>query len=255
MEGEIDIIDKQDMGPKPTMATSSSRANQERSEAERREKLREELDGIVLTSADGRIGYVIAKRLFDIVFSLAVFAAFWWVYLIIALAIKIDDPKGPITFKQIRVGKDGELFTIHKFRTMCVDAEEKKAALMSQNEKSGPAFKMTDDPRITKVGKLLRKTSLDELPQFFDVLIGKLSIVGPRPLVKQEMDQCNEYQRQRLLVKPGITCYWQTRRNRDAISWDEWVDLDLLYVKNCSPWVDIKLIIQTVGVVLTAQGE
>ena len=176
-------------------------------------------------------------------------------YLSIASLVKADDPKGPIIFSQDRVGCDGRTFRMHKFRSMCVDAEERLDELQCLNEKTGPVFKIKDDPRVTRVGHWLRKLSLDELPQFWDVLKGDISIVGPRPALPKEVEKYTGYQRQRLLVKPGITCYWQTRRDRDSITFDEWVDLDLLYVKKCSVWTDIKLIIQTVGVVLTAQGS
>lgn len=142
-----------------------------------------------------------------------------------------------------------------KFRSMCVDAEVKLAELKELNEKTGPVFKIADDPRITRVGKWLRKLSLDELPQFVNVLFSDMSVVGPRPALPNEVATYNDYQRQRLLVKPGLTCYWQTRRNRDSVTFDEWVDLDLLYIKKCSVWSDLKLIVQTVGVVLTAQGN
>ena len=158
-------------------------------------------------------------------------------------------------FSQERVGKDGSTFRMLKFRSMCVDAEDRLAELKELNEKTGPVFKIAEDPRITRVGKWLRKLSLDELPQFINVLRADMSIVGPRPALPVEVATYNDYQRQRLLVKPGMTCYWQTRRNRDSITFDEWVDLDLLYIKTCSVWSDLKLIIQTIGVVLTAQGS
>ena len=153
------------------------------------------------------------------------------------------------------MGKGGETFQMYKFRSMCVDAEERLAELRELNEKTGPVFKMAEDPRVTRVGRWLRKLSLDELPQFINVLAGDMSVVGPRPALPAEVATYNDYQRQRLLVKPGMTCYWQTRRNRDSITFDEWVDLDLLYIKKCSAWSDFKLIVQTVGVVLTAQGS
>lgn len=204
---------------------------------------------------DCRYGYRFAKRAFDIVFSLLVFALLWWVYVIVAVAIKLDDPKGPVFFVQERVGKDGKSFNMYKFRSMYIDAEERLAELQSLNEKDGPVFKIREDPRITRVGKVIRKTSLDEMPQFFNVLLGNMSIVGPRPALRRETDQYTPHQRERLLVKPGITCYWQTRKNRDDIGFDEWVDLDLLYIEQCSVWVDCKLIIQTIGCVLTAQGS
>ena len=202
-----------------------------------------------------RWAYRFVKRLFDIVFSLLVLVLFSWLFAIVAIAIKVDDPKGPVIFKQRRVTKNGREFKMYKFRSMCVDAEAKLEELRKANEKTGPVFKMRDDPRITRVGKFIRKTSIDEFPQFVNVLKGDLSVVGPRPALPKEVAAYTPYQRQRLLVKAGITCYWQTRNNRDAITFDEWVDLDLLYVKKCSIWTDFKLVIQTVGVVLTAQGN
>ncbi len=201
-----------------------------------------------------RYGYRVAKRLFDIMFSLLVLVLLSWVYAAVAIAIKRDS-EGPVFFKQERVGKDGKTFKMYKFRSMYVDAEERLKDLQDLNEKDGPVFKIKDDPRITRVGHFIRKTSIDELPQFINVLKGDMSIVGPRPALPREVRQYTPYQRQRLLVKPGITCFWQTRRNRDDISFDEWVGLDLLYIKKCSVLTDLKLIIQTVGVVLTAQGN
>lgn len=202
-----------------------------------------------------RYGYRFAKRAFDIAFSLLVLALFWWVYVVVAIAIKVDDPAGPVFFVQERMGKNGKPFTMYKFRSMYADAEERLAELKELNEKDGPVFKIKDDPRITRVGHFIRKTSIDELPQFFNVLLGNMSIVGPRPALRRETDLYTPHQRERLLVKPGITCYWQTRKNRDAISFDEWVDLDLLYINQCSAWADFKLVVQTVGCVLTAQGS
>lgn len=202
-----------------------------------------------------RYGYRFAKRTFDIAFSLLVLALFWWIYVIVAIAIKVDDPAGPVFFVQERMGKDEKPFNMFKFRSMYADAEERLAELKELNEKDGPVFKIKDDPRITRVGRFIRKTSIDELPQFFNVLLGNMSIVGPRPALRRETDLYTPHQRERLLVKPGITCYWQTRKNRDAIGFDEWVDLDLLYINQCSAWADFKIVIQTVGCVLTAQGS
>jgi exopolysaccharide biosynthesis polyprenyl glycosylphosphotransferase len=201
-----------------------------------------------------RYGYRVAKRLFDIMFSLLVLVLLSWVYAAVAIAIK-HDSEGPVFFNQERVGKDGKTFKMHKFRSMYVDAEERLKDLQDLNEKDGPVFKIKDDPRITHVGHFIRKTSIDELPQFINVLKGDMSIVGPRPALPREVRQYTPYQKERLLVKPGITCFWQTRRNRDDISFDEWVGLDLLYIKKCSVLTDLKLIIQTIGVVLTAQGN
>jgi exopolysaccharide biosynthesis polyprenyl glycosylphosphotransferase len=201
-----------------------------------------------------RYGYRFVKRAFDIAFSLLVIILFGWVYIITAIAIK-HDSEGPVLFNQERIGKDGKPFKMYKFRSMYTDAEDRLESLRDLNEKDGPVFKIKDDPRITHVGHFIRKTSIDELPQFFNVLKGDMSIVGPRPALAREVCQYTPYQHQRLLIKPGITCYWQTRRNRDDISFDEWVGLDLLYIKKCSAWADFKLIVQTVGVVLTAQGN
>ena len=201
-----------------------------------------------------RYGYRIAKRLFDIMFSLLVLVLLSWAYAAVAIAIK-HDSEGPVFFNQERVGKDGKTFKMYKFRSMYVDAEERLKDLQDLNEKDGPVFKIKDDPRITRVGHFIRKTSIDELPQFINVLKGDMSIVGPRPALPREVRQYTPYQKERLLVKPGITCFWQTRRNRDSISFDEWVGLDLLYIKKCSVLTDLKLIIQTVGIVLTAQGS
>lgn len=203
----------------------------------------------------GRLAYRFFKRAFDIVFSALVLILLSWLFLIVAIAIKVDDPKGPVFFGQERVGKDGKRFRMWKFRSMVADAEARLDELQAKNEKTGPVFKMKDDPRVTRVGHFIRKTSIDELPQFLNVFIGDMSVVGPRPALPKEVATYTLRQEQRLLVKPGMSCYWQTRRNRDAISFDEWVELDLLYIKKCSAWTDLKLIIQTVGVVLTAQGS
>ena len=136
---------------------------------------------------------------------------------------------------------------MYKFRSMVHNAEELLKHLQEQNEQTGPAFKMTDDPRITKVGKFIRKTSLDELPQLFNVLKGDMSLVGPRPPIPREVEQYNSYQKQRLLVKPGLTCIWQVS-GRNNIGFDEWVDMDLEYIKNRNLLLDIKLILKTVKV-------
>lgn len=203
----------------------------------------------------GRWAYRAAKRAFDVCFSACVLVCISWLFLIVAIAIKLDDPEGPVIFSQARVGRDGREFRMYKFRSMCADAESRLAELAGRNEKDGPVFKMADDPRVTRVGRFLRKTSIDELPQFVNVLVGDISVVGPRPALPKEVAQYTPRQRQRLSVKQGITCYWQTRRNRDSITFDEWVDLDLVYVKKCGIWSDLKLIVQTVGCVLTAQGS
>lgn len=204
---------------------------------------------------NGRLVYRFVKRLFDIVFSAAILITLSWLFLIVAIAIKVDDPKGSVFFGQERVGRDGNRFRMWKFRSMVTDAESRLEELRVHNEKTGPVFKMKNDPRITRVGRFIRRTSIDELPQFLNVFLGDMSVVGPRPALPKEVATYTMRQQQRLLVKPGLTCYWQTRPNRDAIGFARWVDLDLLYIKSCSIWLDFKLVVQTVGVVLTAQGS
>lgn len=209
----------------------------------------------VAAGFDRRPFYRFAKRVFDVTFSACVLVVLSPLLLAIALTVFLDDPHGSPLFFQERVGLRGRTFRMVKFRTMCVDAEQRLEALMGANEKDGPVFKIAEDPRVTRVGRLLRKTSLDELPQFWNVLAGDMSIVGPRPALPREVEQYSVHEQLRLSVRPGITCYWQTRRNRDSISFAEWVDLDMLYVLKASLWTDLKLIVQTVGCVLTGQGE
>lgn len=193
--------------------------------------------------------YLIAKRIIDIVASLIGIIILLPVFIIIAIIIKLEDPKGKIFFSQIRNGKDGKEFNMYKFRSMVHNAEELLEELKEQNEMDGPVFKIKEDPRITKVGKFIRKTSIDELPQLFNVLLGDMSLVGPRPPIPREVAQYNDYQLQRLLVKPGITCYWQIS-GRNNIDFDEWVELDLKYIRERSLLNDIKIIFKTLPVLL-----
>ena len=165
---------------------------------------------------------------------------------IVACAIKLTS-KGPIFFLQKRVGKNGELFNMYKFRSMVVNAEEVKEKLKHKNEMSGPMFKMKDDPRVTKVGKFIRKTSLDELPQLWNVLKGDMSLVGPRPSLPKEVEQFDSWMFKRLTVRPGLTCYWQVS-GRNNIDFEDWMKLDVKYVEERNLWIDIKLIFKTVGV-------
>ena len=191
--------------------------------------------------------YMFCKRAMDIIGSLAGLILLSPLLLIIAIAIKIEDPKGSIFFAQQRCGKDNKLFPMYKFRSMVSNAEELLEELMEHNEMDGPVFKIKDDPRITKVGKFIRKTSLDELPQLFNILRGDMSIVGPRPAIPHEVAEYNDYQRQRLLVKPGLTCIWQVS-GRNSIGFEEWMEMDLEYIEKRNLWMDIKLIFKTVGV-------
>ena len=198
--------------------------------------------------------YWVLRRAQDIAFSSIALVVLSPVMLLVALAVYIDDPKGSPIFSQIRCGRNGKPFKFYKFRSMCVDAEAKLDALLQQNEMDGPAFKIKDDPRITRVGKFIRKTSLDELPQLFNILKGDMSIVGPRPPLPREVEQYDAYQRQRLYVTPGLTCYWQIQPHRNDLTFDEWMELDIKYMKERSFLVDWKIIFQTVRVVLFGQG-
>lgn len=209
---------------------------------------REILNSSHLVSQDSKVYFVI-KRVIDIVLAAIGLLVFSPIMLIVVIAIKLEDFKGPVLFSQERVGKLGEIFKMYKFRSMYVDAEQRLQELQHLNEQTGPVFKIKDDPRITKVGKFIRKTSLDELPQLVNVLRGEMSIVGPRPALPREVKQYNAYQKQRLLVKPGITCIWQVS-GRNNIGFDEWVELDLEYIKNQSLGLDIKLILQTIPALL-----
>ena len=191
--------------------------------------------------------YLFIKRSIDIICSLAGIIVLSPVFLIVAVLIKIEDPKGSIFFCQERNGQHPNTFKMYKFRSMVHNAEEFLKDLQHKNEQTGPAFKMADDPRITKVGKFIRKTSLDELPQLFNILKGDMSLVGPRPPIPREVREYNSYQMQRLLVKPGLTCIWQVS-GRNNIGFDEWVDMDLEYIKTRNLLLDIKLILKTVKV-------
>ena len=193
--------------------------------------------------------YLILKRLMDIVGASLGLLIASPIMLIVAILIKFEDPKGPIFFSQIRNGAYPTTFKMYKFRSMYVDAEERLQELMHLNEQSGPAFKIKDDPRITKVGKFIRKTSLDELPQLFNVLNGDMSLVGPRPAIPREVEQYTTYQKQRLFVKPGLTCIWQVS-GRNNIGFEEWVELDIEYIKTRNLWLDIKLILLTIPAML-----
>ena len=191
--------------------------------------------------------YSVTKRLIDIVGSLCGIILLSPLFLIVAILIKLEDPKGKVFFAQERNGKYPKTFKMYKFRSMVHNAEELLKDLMDRNEQTGPVFKINDDPRITKVGKFIRKTSIDELPQLFNVLKGDMSLVGPRPPIPHEVDQYNSYQMQRLAVKPGLTCIWQVS-GRNNIGFDEWVEMDIEYIKTRNLWLDIKLIFKTVGV-------
>lgn len=190
--------------------------------------------------------YEAIKRLIDVVCSFMGVLVLSPLFIIIAIIIKTTS-KGPVFFSQKRVGKNGKEFNMYKFRSMVVNAEELKEKLEAQNEMSGPMFKIKDDPRVTKVGKFIRKTSIDELPQLWNVLKGDMSLVGPRPSLPKEVAQFDKWMNKRLEVKPGLTCYWQVS-GRNNIDFEDWMKLDIKYVDERSTWIDIKLIFKTIGV-------
>ncbi len=192
-------------------------------------------------------GYLYTKRLIDIIGSLCGIILLSLLFVVIAILIKIEDPKGPIFFAQKRVGLNGKEFKMYKFRSMVTDAEEKLKELLKYNEVSGAMFKMKDDPRVTKVGKFIRKTSIDELPQLFNVLKGEMSLVGPRPPLPREVEMYNDYDKQRLMVTPGCTGLWQVTA-RNSVGFEEMLELDLKYIEERSILFDFKIIFKTVGV-------
>jgi exopolysaccharide biosynthesis polyprenyl glycosylphosphotransferase len=195
----------------------------------------------------------ILKRAFDVVASFLFLLVFSPLFLLIAAMIKIEDG-GPVFFPQTRVGRFGQEFKMWKFRSMCMDAEAKMKELLAHNQhKDGVTFKIKNDPRITKVGKLLRKFSLDELPQFFNVLTGNMSLVGPRPPLPREVALYTLDNRRRLTVKPGITCFWQIG-GRSEIDFLHQVQLDVRYIESQSFWLDVKILIKTVPAVLFSKG-
>lgn len=192
-----------------------------------------------------RIVKIIDKRLVDIcgsIFGLVLFSPF---FLVIAILIKLED-FGPIFFKQTRVGINGTHFIMFKFRSMCIDADAQKENLLGDNEITGAMFKMKNDPRVTKIGKFVRKTSLDELPQFINVLLGNMSLVGPRPPLVEEVKNYSNRDKKRLLIKPGMTGLWQVS-GRNNLSFSEMVNLDLTYIQKQSFWYDFKIMVKTLG--------
>ena len=203
---------------------------------------------------ESKNAYRILKRIQDILVSLIGIIALLPVFLIISIIVFIECPTASPIFVQKRVGKNGKHFKFLKFRSMVPDAEDRLEQLLDQNEMEGHAFKMKNDPRITKVGRILRKTSLDELPQLFNVLVGNMSLVGPRPPIPREVANYDEYQLQRLLVTPGITCYWQTLPNRNDMTFDEWLEMDLDYIEDRSFKTDYTIILSTVFAVLGMNG-
>ena len=209
---------------------------------------------LVLRAAPSVSWTLMLKHLFDRAVALVVLILFSWLFLLIAVAIRLTS-KGPIIFRQARGGKNGRPFMMLKFRTMVTDAEMQRDELQRMNQMEGPVFKIDKDPRITGIGRFLRKTSLDELPQFWNVLRGEMSLVGPRPLPMYEVKKFETTaQRRRLSMKPGLTCLWQVSGRNKITSFREWVKLDLEYIDNWSLWLDFKILFKTVPVVLFGAG-
>lgn len=198
--------------------------------------------------------YWMGRRAQDVFFSLLALIVLAVPIAIVALVIWIDSPGASPIFSQDRVGRDGKVFKFYKFRSMIPNAEAKLNEVLAQNEMDGPVFKMKNDPRITRVGRFIRRTSIDELPQLINILKGDMSIVGPRPALPREVAQYTDYERQRLYVTPGLTCYWQIQPNRNELTFDEWMELDLKYIQDRNFWLDWKLIFQTIWAVLRMYG-
>ena len=177
------------------------------------------------------------------------------IMLLLALVIYIDSPGASPFFVQERIGLNGKPFRFIKFRSMVPDAEKKLHALLDKNEMDGPVFKIRRDPRITRVGSFIRRCSIDELPQLINILKGDMSIVGPRPALPREVKKYDDYERQRLYVRPGLTCYWQVQPRRNDLSFDEWLELDLKYIRERSFATDWKIIFKTFSAVIGMEGE
>ena len=216
------------------------------------EKTREKLEAIIEKSY---LTFWRQKRLFDIFFATLILLFFLPLMIIISIVIVIDDPSAGPFFKQVRVGRHGKEFYMYKFRTMRANADAMIEQLAEQNEMDGPVFKIKDDPRITRVGKYLRKLSLDELMQFFNVFKGDMTLVGPRPPLPREVQYYTDYQKLRLLVTPGLTCTWQISKNRNDIPFEQWVEMDIEYIQTRTYLNDLKIMLKTPIVMLTATGR
>lgn len=198
--------------------------------------------------------YEFFKRCFDIVFSVIALLVLFLPLCIVALVIVIDSPGASPIYVQKRVGKNGREFKFYKFRSMVPNAEAMLDSLLDKNEMEGPAFKIKEDPRITKFGRIIRRACIDELPQLINILKGDMSFVGPRPPLPREVEMYDEYQMQRLSVIPGLTCYWQVQPERNSISFDDWMECDMRYIRERSLKTDIKIMLKTVSTVFSMEG-
>jgi exopolysaccharide biosynthesis polyprenyl glycosylphosphotransferase len=193
------------------------------------------------------------KKIMDISISLFLIISLSPVLIFISAMIKLTSP-GPVLFKQVRVGLRGRLFKLYKFRTMVVNAEILRKELEKENEVDGPVFKIRDDPRVTKIGKFLRRTGLDELPQLFNILKGEMSLIGPRPPLPDETKLYKRWQLRRLSVKPGLSCFWQIKPDRNSIKFEKWMELDLAYIDNWSLRLDFIILFKTIKTVFLRSG-
>ncbi|OGC81292.1 MAG: hypothetical protein A2W07_06210 [candidate division Zixibacteria bacterium RBG_16_43_9] len=212
----------------------------------------EEKPLILFSSGPKKDEFIIAKEILDRALSFLMVILLSPIFLLSALLVKISS-KGPVLFKQVRVGLNGKKFILYKFRTMVENAEELKPGLLNKNEMDGPVFKIKEDPRVTKLGGFLRKTSLDELPQLFNVLKGDMSLVGPRPPLPSEVSNYDLWHRRKLCMKPGLTCLWQVN-GRNKINFEKWMKLDLEYIDNWSLLLDFKILLKTIPAVLSGSG-
>ncbi len=210
------------------------------------------IENRIVSKTDERYNKI--KRILDFIASICLFVILLVPMAIVALIIIIDSPGASPIFVQERIGKDGKPFKLYKFRSMVANAEEQLDCLLSQNEMEGPAFKIKEDPRITRFGKLLRKASIDEVPQLVNIIKGEMSFVGPRPPLLREVEQYTEYQKQRLCEVPGLTCYWQITPKRNDCTFDEWLELDLKYIREKSFKTDAIIFFKTFKAVLGMEG-
>jgi exopolysaccharide biosynthesis polyprenyl glycosylphosphotransferase len=241
----------------PVAVISDGAASGISSELASRDAFLESLLGrpaVILSNVRRSIAYLTIKRLLDVAISAILLAVLSPLLVMIAVLVKVTSPGGPVLYAWKVLGRNRRPFVGYKFRTMVPNADELKKQLLQQNEMQGPVFKMRNDPRITRLGRFLRKYSLDELPQLYSVLKGDMSLVGPRPPAKEEADEFQFWQRRKLSVTPGITCLWQVNGRSNIKSFDEWARLDLEYIRNASLWLDLAILLRTVPVVILGRG-